>query len=216
MFLWMLEEYVYILGRLCEDDRDGLMVLGHELLLLAYSRCCRKRGGGRGSCCPTMLSLNCLPARSTETLEHAICASKDTISLEHLVWVVYDNFLVPAKSPSLSSYESYGQVLQHLLDKAFRGLHTHCPVRTSAIFKPEGRLKSVVMVLRKSLQTEKFPMMRDVWEEFAKEVQVTRGQLDPEVNTLKWMKEHQHSYMDTQLNFWLLLRPLTNGGEVSS
>ena len=51
----------------------------------------------------------------------------------------------------------------------------------------------------------KFPMMRDVWEEFAKEDQATRGQLDLEVNALKWMKECQHSYTDKQLNFWLLL-----------
>ena len=33
-FQWMLEEYVYILSPLCVDDRDGLMVIGHELLLL--------------------------------------------------------------------------------------------------------------------------------------------------------------------------------------
>ena len=52
MFLWMLEEYVYILGWLCEDDKDGCIVLGHELLLLVCSRCCSKRGGGRGSHCP--------------------------------------------------------------------------------------------------------------------------------------------------------------------
>ena len=39
MFLWMLEEYVYILCRLHEDDQDGLMVLGHELPLLMCSRC---------------------------------------------------------------------------------------------------------------------------------------------------------------------------------
>ena len=27
MFMWMLEEYVYILGQLCKGDRDGLEVL---------------------------------------------------------------------------------------------------------------------------------------------------------------------------------------------
>ena len=47
MFLWMLEEYEYIRYKLCMDDCDGFMVLGHELLLLACSRCCRKRGGSR-------------------------------------------------------------------------------------------------------------------------------------------------------------------------
>ena len=40
--------------------------------------------------------------------------------------------------------------------------------------------------------------------------------LDPEVDTMRWMKECQHSYMDAQLDFWLLLRPLTDGGKESS
>ena len=40
--------------------------------------------------------------------------------------------------------------------------------------------------------------------------------LDPEVDALKWMKEHQHSYTDAQLNSWLLLQPLTDGGKESS
>ena len=40
--------------------------------------------------------------------------------------------------------------------------------------------------------------------------------LDPEVNAMRWMKEHQCSYMDMQLDFWLLLRPLTDGGKESS
>ena len=35
--------------------------------------------------------------------------------------------------------------------------------------------------------------------------QATREPLDLEVDALKWMKEHQHSYTDAQLNFWLLL-----------
>ena len=33
---------------------------------------------------------------------------------------------------------------------------------------------------------------------------------------MKWMKEHQCSYCDVQLDFWLLLRPLTDGGEEST
>ena len=96
-------------------------------------------------------------------------------------------------------------MLQCLVDNAYRALHMHCPVRTSTLFKPEGRLKSVVTVPQKSLQTGKSPITRDVWEEFVKEDQATGGQLDPEVDALKWMKGHQHSYTDAQLNFWLLL-----------
>ena len=45
MFLWMIEEYAFILSHLCINDCNGLLVLGHELLLLVHSRCCRKRGG---------------------------------------------------------------------------------------------------------------------------------------------------------------------------
>ena len=92
----------------------------------------------------------------------------------------------------------------------------HCLACTSAVFKPDGRMKSVVMVPWKVLQTEKFPMTRDMREEFAKEDQATGGQLNPGVDALKWMKEHQHPYTDVQLNFWLLLRPLTDGGKESS
>ena len=216
MFLWMLEEFVYILGCLHEDDRDGCVVLGHELLLLTCSRCCSKRGGGRGSCCSSVLSINLLPACSSDTLEHTVCMSKDTMSLECLAWAVYDNLLVPRKSLSLSGFKSYGQVVQCLVDNVYRGLHSHCPACTSALFKTAGRLKSVVMVLWKSPQARGFPMMKDMWEEFAKEDQATGGQLDPAVNALKWMWEWQCSYTDEQLSFWLLLWPLTDGGKVSS
>ena len=47
MFLWMVEEFIYIMGCLHDEDREGHIVLGHELLLLAQSWCFRKRGGGR-------------------------------------------------------------------------------------------------------------------------------------------------------------------------
>ena len=76
------------------------------------------------------------------------------------------------------------------------------------------KVKSVVTVLRKSPWTERYPVTRDIWEEFAGGDQVAGGweqPLDPEVDTLKWMKERQHSYMDAQLDFWLLVRPLTDG-----
>ena len=138
------------------------MVLGHKLLLLAHSRCCRKRGGGRAPRHPSMLSLDHLPACSRDTLEHAVHSTKDTTALECLVWAIYDNQLGPGKSPSLSGYESYRQVLQHLVDKMFKGLQACCLVHTSAIFKPEERMKSVVTVPWKSQWTEKFPMTRDV------------------------------------------------------
>ena len=40
--------------------------------------------------------------------------------------------------------------------------------------------------------------------------------VDLNIHGMKWMKERQHSYRDTQLDFWLLLRPLMDGSEESS
>ena len=69
MCLWMIEEYAFILCHLCRDDRDGFLVLGHELLLLVCSQCCWKRGEGRGSHRTGPTPLNRLPACTFETLE---------------------------------------------------------------------------------------------------------------------------------------------------
>ena len=84
MFLWMLEEFVYILEHLCEEDRERCMVLGHELLLLACSRCCSKRGGGRGSCTAPLCSpLDILPACSPDTLDHTMYGHPRTLHLRN-------------------------------------------------------------------------------------------------------------------------------------
>ena len=72
MFLWMMEEYAFILCHLSGDDRDGFLVLGHELLLLACSQCCQKRGGGWGSCHTGPTPLDRLPACTFETLERVV------------------------------------------------------------------------------------------------------------------------------------------------
>ena len=37
--------------------------------------------------------------------------------------------------------------------------------------------------------------------------------VNPNTHGMKWMKEHQRSYRDIQLEFWLLLRPLTDRSE---
>ena len=37
--------------------------------------------------------------------------------------------------------------------------------------------------------------------------------VDPNTQGMKWMKLRQRSYRDIQLEFWLLLRPLTDGSE---
>ena len=71
-------------------------------------------------------------------------------------------------------------------------------------------------------------MTRDVRQEFRgsysayKEKQDMAGRdqsyasshvVDPNTHGMKWMKERQCSYQDFQLEFWLLLRPLTDGSE---
>ena len=68
--------YLHLGMLLHEEDRDGHMVLGHELLLLTCSRCCSKRGGGRGSHVPSVLSIDHLPACSPDTLECIVWASE--------------------------------------------------------------------------------------------------------------------------------------------
>ena len=40
--------------------------------------------------------------------------------------------------------------------------------------------------------------------------------VNPNIQGMKWMKERQCSYSDAQLGFWLLLRPLMDGGEEST
>ena len=40
--------------------------------------------------------------------------------------------------------------------------------------------------------------------------------VDPNTQGMKWMKQRQRSYRDIQLEFWLLLRPLTDGSEEHS
>ena len=77
MFLWMVKEFVFVLCHLHKNDWDGPLVLGHELLLLACSRCCRKRGPH----CAGPTPLDKLPACTFETLEHAVLVT-DTIQLE--------------------------------------------------------------------------------------------------------------------------------------
>ena len=40
--------------------------------------------------------------------------------------------------------------------------------------------------------------------------------VDTNIQGVKWMKERQHSYRDVQMEFWLLLRTLMDGGEEST
>ena len=132
----MIEEFAFVLCHLHKDDHDGSLVLGHELLLLAHSQCCRKRGGARGSRHAGPTPLDRLPMCTFKTLEHAVRAV-DTIQLERLAWAVFDNIMGLGEAPPLSGLETYSQIVGHLAGKAYKGLHAHCPVRTSTSFGAE-------------------------------------------------------------------------------
>ena len=224
MFLWMIEEFAFILCHLPKDDRDGALVLGHELLLLACSHCHRKRGSRHAGATP----LDRLPVCSFQTLECAMLAP-DTIQLERLAWAVFDNIMGPGEAPPLSGFETYNQIVRRLARKAYKGVHTCCPAHISASFGAEGTTSNMEgPESKKGTRPQHYTMTRDVREEFAgsystfKEKQDIAGKdqsyapmhpVDPNTQGMKWMKEYQHSYRDVQLEFWLLLRPLTDGGE---
>ena len=72
MFLWMIEEYTFILCHLRRDDCNGFLVLGHELLLLARSWCCWKRGEAGDCAAQAQLPWIGCPLAPLETLEHAV------------------------------------------------------------------------------------------------------------------------------------------------
>ena len=224
MFLWMVEEFAFILCHLPKDDRDGALVLGHKLLLLACSRCCRKRG----SCHAGATPLERLPMCSFQTLEHTVLVP-DTIQLECLAWAVFDNIMGPGEAPPLSRFETYNQIVGRLASKAYKGVHMCCPACTSALFGTEVTTSKMESPdSKKGTRPWHYTMTRDVREEFVgsystfKEKQHIAGKdqsytptrpVDPNAQGMKWMKECQHSYGDVELEFWLLLRPLMNGDE---
>ena len=231
MFLWMVEEFAFVLCHLHRDYYDGSLVLGHELLLLARNWCCWKRGRARGSCCTGPTPFDRLPMCTFETLEHAVRVA-DTIQLERLAWAVFDNIMGPDEAPPLSGLETYCQIVGCLAGKAYKGLHMCCPVRTSASFGAEvTRARPEGPDSKKLARLQRYSMMWDVRKEFMgsysalKEKHDGAGRdqssapahpVDPNIQGMKWMKEHQHSYRDVQLDFWLLLRPLMDGGEEST
>ena len=227
MFLWMVEEFAFILCHLCKNDRDGALDLGHELLLLVHSHCHRKRGSRHAGATP----LDRLPACPFQTLEHTMLAP-DTIQLERLAWAVFDNIMGPGEAPPLSRFETYNQIVGHLASKAYKGVHTHCPVCTSTSFGTEVTTSRMGGPnSKKSTRPQHYTMTQDVREESMgsysvfKEKQDIVGKdqsyapmcpVDPNTHGMKWMKKRQRSYRDVQLEFWLLLRPLTDRGEEST
>ena len=175
--------------------------------------------------------LDRLLACTSETLEHAVLAT-DTIQLECLAWGVFDNIMGLGKAPPLSGFKTYNQIIGHLTGKAYKELHMCCPACTSSSFGMEvtkARLEGPDS--KKRTKPRRYTMTRDMREEFVgsysalkdREDIVGRDQssapmhlVDPNIQGMKWMKECQCSYREVQLDFWLLLRPLTDRGEEST
>ena len=136
MLLWMIDEYFYIMGHLRPEDCDSHVMLGHELLLLMQSHCYKKWGGGR-HCCSSMQVADNLSSYWSDTLDHVTWAFNDSMALECLAWAVYDNIRVP----QLTSLESFDQIIECLVEKAYEGLHVWHSAHTSAVFKREEQLE---------------------------------------------------------------------------
>ena len=156
----------------------------------------------------------------------------DTIQLECLAWAVFDNIMGLGERPLLSGFETYNQIIQRLTGKAYKGLHMRCPARTSASFDAEVEKQGLRNPdSRRNAKPQHYTMTRDVREEFSGSYPTPwEGQnvaggyqssaptpvVNPNIQGMKWMKERQRSYNDAQLDFWLLLRLLTDGSEEST
>ena len=147
MLLWIMEEFLYILQQLTDEDRDGCVVLGYELMLEAEHRF-RINGWGIG-CHPSLShSTSNAPPCSPETMNCMPWSNPDSRMLERLVWSVYNGILTPGPTPKLVGPKSHNQVLRHLTAKVFRDLGVCCSVRTYAQFDelPPRRVQSVVFM----------------------------------------------------------------------
>ena len=194
----------------------------------------QKERGGRESHHTGPTPLDRLSACTLKTLKRAVRAM-DTIQVESLVWAIFDNIMGPGKIPPLSGLETYSQILRCLIGKVYRGLNMRCPTCTSTSFDAEVttiRLRPGGLEPKKPGKPDHYSMIWDVRKEFAgsysafKDKQESTGEdqvmgevvqtVDPNIHAMKWMKECKCSYREVQLDFWLLLRPLTDGSEESS
>ena len=126
-------EFFYISHNLTEEDRDGRVILGYELMIEAEHQYRIKWGGGI-RCHWSPLHASSTPLCSPEMLECVTWAKPESKTLEHLVWSVYYGLISPGPTLKLVGPESYNQVTKCLTTKVFRGLQVRCSVRTLAQF----------------------------------------------------------------------------------
>ena len=155
-----MEEFFYISHDLTEEDRDGRIVLGYELMIGAEHRYRIKWNGGIGHHRSPSHTSSALPC-SPEMLECITWAKPESKTLEHLVWSVYDGLISLGPILKLVGPESYNQVVRHLATKVFRGLQVCCSARTLAQFDdpPTPKLQAVVLAPPQSVIARKTETM---------------------------------------------------------
>ena len=146
VLLWIMEEVFYISHDLTDEDRNGHVVLGYELMIEAEHRYRIKWGGGIG-CHWSPSHASSAPPCSPETLDCLTWTEPDSKTLECLVWSVYDGIITPGPTPKLVGPKSYNQVTRHLTTKVFRGLQVHCFVRTLVQFDEPSPPKVRLVIL---------------------------------------------------------------------
>ena len=166
MFLWMIEEFAFVLCHLHKDDHDWIIGFGPWAPASSKQLVLPEKGGARGSCRTGPTPLDRLPACTFKTLERAVKVT-DTIQLECLAWAMFDNIMRLGEAPPLSGLETYSQIVGHLAGRAYKGLHMHCPAHTSTSFGAEvttERLEGPES--KKPAKSQRYSMMRDVRKEF--------------------------------------------------
>ena len=219
VLLWIMEEFFYISHELTDKDRDGRVVLSYKLMMEAEHQYRVKWGGGIGRHRSLPSSGNAPPC-SRDTLECVAWSEPDSKMLERLVWLVYDGVLSPGLMPKLTGPKTYNQVTRRLAAKVFRGPQVRCPARTSVQFdepSPVRKVRSVVFaqppseIARKANVVETASPKREGTEDEAVggDAEVDA---DPDRHPMAWMRHRQMCYDNEMINFWPLLRPLTDGG----
>ena len=121
MFLFLLEEMVYVYARISTDDIDGLWVMAYKVLAMAelwYHL--RKR------------SANPQDMTRGEAMSRIVLG--DLAGVEKLMWAVFDGALAAGASPELRPDESWERVVRGIFDKlvyAGRNPSDWCPVITA-------------------------------------------------------------------------------------
>ena len=236
ILLLMMEEHFYILVQLQHSDRNARIILQFELLLLVESRCQKKRRGGSSIvCCTCGSTAEHLPDCSTTLLERLTWAIYDGVlspglmlhledskSWGNVIKYLADKVFKGLRThcPTCMSAEFKKEEQTEWLE----GNRQLCSVVTVSPGSNRGGEVSPSGTTADpphrdthgSYRTHNLPTCatsppRGSRSPECREQMGGQEDLHPMCDVLKWMKEHQCSYTDDQLDFWSLLQLLTNG-----